>query len=73
MLTVIERAGVKHTNQAGSDLRYSNVALRIEAEQNLKYLQNQLGHSSIQVTMDRYGHLLDTNQDAAIKLKRDNL
>ncbi|OGP49634.1 MAG: hypothetical protein A2Y79_04875 [Deltaproteobacteria bacterium RBG_13_43_22] len=52
------------------DLRHTNASLRIEAGQNPKYIQEQLGHSSIQVTMDIYGHLLrSTNQDAAIKLR----
>jgi len=31
-----------------------------------KYIQSQLGHSSINVTMDIYGHLMETvNQKAA--------
>jgi hypothetical protein len=32
--------------------------LRIEAGQNIKYVQLQLGHASIQTTLDRYGHLI---------------
>ncbi len=52
------------------DLRHTNASLRIEAGQNPKYMQEQLGHSSIQVTMDIYGHLLrSSDQDAAIKLR----
>lgn len=52
------------------DLRHTNASLRIEAGQNPKYIQEQLGHSSIQVTMDIYGHLLrSSDQDAAIKLR----
>jgi len=51
------------------DLRHTNVALRIEQGQNIKYIQNQLGHSSIQTTLDRYGHLLkDVNREQAKKL-----
>jgi integrase len=47
-------------------LRHSNVALRIEEGQNIKYIQRQLGHASIQTTLDRYGHLLsETNQEGA--------
>jgi hypothetical protein len=35
-----------------------------------KYIQAQLGHASIQVTMDRYGHLLpDMNQQAARRVE----
>ncbi len=51
------------------DLRHSNVALRTEQGQNIKYIQNQLGHASIQTTLDRYGHLInDVNSEQAKKL-----
>jgi integrase len=51
------------------DLRHTNVALRIEQGQNIKYIQNQLGHASIQTTLDRYGHLLkEVNTEQAKKL-----
>ena len=47
-------------------LRHSNVALRIEEGHNSKYIQRQLGHASIQTTLDRYGHLIsETNQEGA--------
>ena len=39
-------------------LRHTNASLRIEAGQNIKYVQLQLGHASIQTTLDRYGHLI---------------
>jgi integrase len=36
-----------------------------------KYIQAQLGHASIQTTLDRYGHLMPEMQDAeARKLDR---
>ncbi len=51
------------------DLRHTNVALRIEQGQNIKYIQNQLGHASIQTTLDRYGHLIkEVNTEQAKKL-----
>lgn len=54
------------------DLRHTNVALRIEQGQNIKYIQNQLGHASIQTTLDRYGHLIkEVNTEQAKKL--DNI
>ncbi len=38
---------------------------------NPKFVQSQLGHSSIRVTMDIYGHLMkEVNQEAEIKLGR---
>jgi integrase len=43
-------------------LRHTNASLRIESNQNIKFIQNQLKHSSIKTTMDVYGHLShDTN------------
>lgn len=39
------------------DLRHTWVSLLIQAGAHAKYIQEQAGHSSIQVTMDTYGHL----------------
>jgi hypothetical protein len=39
-------------------LRHTNASIRIEAGQNIKYIQLQMGHASIQTTLDRYGHLV---------------
>jgi hypothetical protein len=40
--------------------------LKIEQGENIYYVQRQMGHSSIQVTIDIYGHLLETRKpDAA--------
>jgi integrase len=51
------------------DLRHTYAALLIDQGENMKYIQRQLGHSSIRVTMDIYGHLLsDVNHEAATKL-----
>jgi len=50
-------------NQAGirqvrfHDLRHSYASLLIQKGAHPKYIQEQMGHSSIQVTMDIYGHL----------------
>lgn len=40
------------------DLRHTAVALAIAAGAHPKAIQARMGHSSIQVTLDRYGHLL---------------
>jgi integrase len=40
-------------------LRHTNASLRILSEQNPKYLSEQLGHSSIKITFDLYGHLFN--------------
>ena len=41
----------------------THVALCIQADMNLKSIQSRLGHSSIRVTVDRYGHLLQAVED----------
>ena len=40
-------------------LRHTNASIRIQAGQNIKYIQTQLGHSSVQITLDIYGHLFN--------------
>jgi integrase len=66
-LPALRRAKVRQVRF--HDLRHTNVALRIEQGQNIKYIQNQLGHASIQTTLDRYGHLIkDVNSEQALKL-----
>jgi len=47
------------------DLRHTAVALAIEAGAHPRALMERLGHSSITVTLGRYGHLLP-GQDEAI-------
>ena len=39
------------------DLRHTYASLLIQTTAPAKYIQEQLGHASIQVTMDVYGHL----------------
>ena len=66
-LPALSRAGVKKVRF--QDLRHTNASLRIEQGQNIKYIQKQMGHASIQTTLDRYGHLLkDVHQEQAVKL-----
>jgi integrase len=53
------------------DLRHTFATLLIAQGKSPKYIQAQLGHASIQVTMDRYGHLLpDVHQQAAQRLEK---
>jgi integrase len=50
------------------DLRHTFGTLKILQGENIKYVQVQMGHSSIRVTLDIYGHLLkDANPKAAAK------
>jgi integrase len=41
------------------DLRHTAVALAIEAGAHAKAIQARLGHSSVSMTLDRYGHLME--------------
>jgi integrase len=46
-------------------LRHTLASLLIEQKENIKYIQNQLGHSSPNVTLSVYAHLMKgENQDA---------
>lgn len=50
------------------DLRHTFGSMKIEQGENPKYVQLQMGHSSIQVTFDTYGHLLkERKPEAAAK------
>jgi len=54
-------------------LRHTNASVRIKSEQNPKYLSEQLGHSSIKITHDLYGHLFnDAEYSRAQVAKLDN-
>jgi hypothetical protein len=55
-LPAVEAAGLRHFRI--HDLRHSYASLLIQAGASLAYVRDQLGHSSIQVTVDLYGHLV---------------
>ena len=48
------------------DLRHTYASLLIQQGESLAYVQEQLGHSSIQVTVDVYGHLIPGANRAAV-------
>lgn len=51
------------------NLRHTYASLMIAQGENPKYIQSQLGHSTINMTMDTYGHLMESvNRAAANKL-----
>lgn len=51
------------------DMRHTFASLHIQAGESLVYVKEQLGHSSIQITVDTYGHLVPGgNKDAANRL-----
>ena len=46
------------------DLRHTSVALAIASGAHPKAIQSRMGHSSINVTLDRYGHLFPELDEA---------
>ena len=53
------------------DLRLTYASLLIEQGENIKYIQNQRGHSNPTVTLNVYAHLMKPiNQEAAIRLEK---
>jgi integrase len=64
---IAERAGL--SGLRFHDLRHFFASVLIAQGESPKYIQDQMGHSSIQVTFDLYGHLFpQARQDALHKL-----
>lgn len=60
----LEKAGIERIRF--HDLRHTYASLLINKGQNIKYVQNQLGHSTITTTVDKYGHLMEeVNRESA--------
>ena len=49
------------------DLRHSFAVLGIQAGDDFKTISENLGHSTVAFTMDRYGHLTDKMRDESSK------
>jgi integrase len=65
----LRRAGLRRIRW--HDLRHTYAALLIDQGEHPKYIQTQMGHSSINVTMDTYGHLMNpVNREASEKLDK---
>jgi len=63
-LPILERAGLRRIRF--HDLRHTFGYLLIQAGASLPYVRDQMGHSSIQVTADVYGHLLPSANVACV-------
>jgi integrase len=48
------------------DLRHTFAAFPIQQGESLAYVKDQLGHHSIQITVDTYGHLVPRGNKAAV-------
>jgi len=54
------------------DLRHSYASMLIQAGESLAYIRDQLGHHSIKVTVDIYGHLAPEGNKEAVDRLDDN-
>ena len=66
---ILKRAGLRQIRI--HDLRHTFAASLIKAAHHPKYIQNQMGHYSITVTMDLYGHLMPDLHQGAAKRSKD--
>jgi integrase len=60
----LEKAGLRRVRI--HDLRHTYASLLIQQGESLAYIRDQLGHHSIQVTVDIYGHLVPGGNQAAV-------
>ncbi len=60
----LTKAGLRHVRI--HDLRHTYASLLIQQGESLPYIRDQLGHHSIQVTVDIYGHLVPGGNKAAV-------
>ena len=57
LATCLRSAGLRHVRF--HDLRHTFASLLIQQGANVKYIQQQLGHGSISITLDVYSHLFE--------------
>src|SRR5262249_51333066 len=63
-LKTLEKAGLRRIRF--HDLRHTFASLLIQNGESLAYVKDQLGHSSIRMTVDVYGHLVPGANRAAV-------
>jgi integrase len=62
--STLSRAGLRYVRP--HSLRHFFASRLIEQGENPKYISTQLGHASIAITMDRYGHLFPDDRWTAV-------
>jgi len=63
-LKLLEKAGLRRIRF--HDLRHTYASLLIQNGESLVYVKEQLGHSSIKITVDVYGHLVPGSNRQAV-------
>ena len=67
---VLAKTGLRHIRI--HDLRHTFANMLLQNGESLVYVKDQLGHSSIQITVDIYGHLVPgANRQAVARLDND--
>jgi integrase len=66
--TRADKAWAKLTRLTLHDCRHTFASLMIAAGVNAKALSTYMGHGSITITLDRYGHLMPGNEEEAAQL-----
>jgi integrase len=61
---LLEKAGLRHIRI--HDLRHTFASLLLQQGESVVYVKEQLGHASIQITVDTYGHLIPGTNRAAV-------
>jgi len=61
---LLTKAGLRHIRV--HDLRHTFASLLIQQGESLAYVKEQMGHHSIHVTVDTYGHLVPGGNKAAV-------
>jgi len=66
----LAKTGLRHIRI--HDLRHTFASMLLQNGESLVYVKDQLGHSSIQITVDIYGHLVPgANRQAVARLDDD--
>jgi len=61
---ILEKAQLRRVRV--HDLRHTFASLLIQHGESLAYVRDQLGHKSIQITVDEYGHLVPGGNRSAV-------
>ena len=68
---MLEKAELRHIRV--HDLRHTFASLLLQQGESVVYVKEQLGHGSIQITVDTYGHLIPGANRAAVDRLDDDV